>query len=326
MANLPGNSTSEEQQPIPFRTSLYSTIDPAQYPKDYFKGKVVLITGSGRGIGRALGLAFCSLGASVSFTDITLQPAVDAAQEAQKLFPAAEVTSFAADLREYCTLERLHNHTVNTLGEVDILINNAGWGDFLTFDISKPEETWDTITVNLKGPLDMTRLCLPAMVKRKTGVIVCNTTTGAVDNYPFCIPYMIGKTGQGKLMHCLQMEVNEETEIQCFQVHPGCPKTKMGDPETAMRPYARELRPNLWKWVHGYLPSLDEDMELAVWSMVFLASGKVGEFLLFFARFVLISDSSFRRRRSKAAISMQITISAKSSNVSTPLSRTTCTP
>ncbi|KAK4936391.1 hypothetical protein LTR10_022717 [Elasticomyces elasticus] len=112
------------------------------------------------------------------------------------------------------------------------------------------------------------------MVKRKTGVIVCNTTTGAVDNYPFCIPYMIAKTGQGKFIHCLQLELSQETDIQCFHIHPGCPKTMMGDPETAMRPYVRELRPTLWKWVEGYLPSMDEDMALAVWSMVFLASGK----------------------------------------------------
>jgi len=104
-------------------------------------------------------------------------------------------------------------------------------------------------------------------------VIICNTTTGAVDNYPFCIPYMVAKTGQGKFMHSLQMEVID-TEIQCFHIHPGCPKTKMGDPDYAMLPYVRELRPKLREWVYGYLPSLNEDMDLAVWSTIFLAAGK----------------------------------------------------
>ncbi|KAK5193112.1 hypothetical protein LTR99_001768 [Exophiala xenobiotica] len=258
---------------IPFRTSLYPAIRPTQYTDSDFKDKIVLITGSGRGIGRALGLAFCSLGARVCFTDLSPDAAANAAREARETYPAIVVTSIEADMRDYSSLKRLHNHVVATLGEVDILINNAGWGDFTTFDVTRPEDTWDTITVNLKGPLDITRLCLPAMVKRKTGVIICNTTTGAVDNYPFCIPYMLAKTAQGKFMHCLQMELTE-TDVQCFHVHPGCPKTAMGDPETAMRPYVRELRPTLWKWVEGYLPSLDEDMELAVWSMVFLASGK----------------------------------------------------
>jgi len=260
---------------IPFRTSLYPTIDPSQYAKDEFKGKVVLVTGSGRGIGRALGLAFCSLGASVGFTDLKLEDAQNAAREASDLFPGVKVCGTEADMRDYASLERLHRITVEKLGEIDVLINNAGYGDFLTFDISKPEDTWDTLAVNLKGPLDMSRLCLPAMVKRNTGIILCNTTTGAVENYPFCIPYTIAKTGQAKFIHCLQMEL-KDTEIQCFHVHPGCPKTKMGDPEYAMRPYVRELRPKLRDWVFGYLPSLDEDMELAVWSMVFLASGKAG--------------------------------------------------
>lgn len=282
----PNNGTAEKPDKIPFRTSLYPAIHPSQYSNDYFKGKVVLITGSGRGIGRALGLAFCGLGARVAFTDLTLEAAEVAAEEARHLHVNAQVTSFQADLRDYKSLEMLHQHTINTLGDVDILINNAGYGDFLTYDISRPDETWDTITANLKGPLDITRLCLPAMVKRKTGVIICNTTTGAVDNYPFCIPYMIAKTGQGKFMHCLQMELSQDTEIQCFQIHPGCPETKMGDPEYAIREYVRDLRPTLAKWVDGYLPSLDEDMDLAVWSIILLASGKVRQTRLPFQAFL----------------------------------------
>ncbi|KAJ9605132.1 hypothetical protein H2200_010522 [Cladophialophora chaetospira] len=246
----------DETEQIPFHEALYPAIDPAQYPKDFFQGKVILITGSGRGTGRALGLAFCSLSASVVFTDLTQEDANSAAEEARSLYPQARVTSIAADVRDYNLLQKLHQHTLDTLGEVDVLINNAGWGDFLTFDISKSEDTTSS-----DG-------------QTETGVIICTTTTGAVDNYPFCIPYMIAKTGQAKLMHCLQLEVENDTEIQCFHIHPGCPKTKMGDPDYAMRPYVGELRPNLKKWVYGYLPSLNEDMDLAVWSMVFLASGK----------------------------------------------------
>lgn len=275
MSDMGHNEDSQVSSPVRFRTALYDTIAPSQYSQNDFKGKVVVVTGSGRGIGRALGLAFCSLGASVAFTDLTLDSADNAAEEARRLYSEAKVTSIAADVREYSALEELHRHVVDILGDVDILVNNAGYGDFLTFDVSQPEDTWDTITLNLKGALDLTRLVLPTMVERKKGIIICNTTTGAVDNYPHCIPYMLAKTAQGKFMHCLQMELEHHTDIQCFHVHPGCPKTKMGDPDYAMRPYVRELRPNLKKWVYGYLPTLNEDMDLAVWSIVFLASGKV---------------------------------------------------
>ena len=180
---------------IPYHDKIYSTIDPSQYTSSTFSGKVVLITGSGRGIGKSLGLAFSSLGAKVCFTDLTLEPAQLAADEASQLH-GTQTLAVQADIRIYADLERLYRECVDKLGEVDVLVNNAGWGDFLTFDIARPEEYWDTIVLNLKGPMDLTRIVLPAMIKRDTGVIICNTTTGAVDNYPFCIPYMIAKTGQ----------------------------------------------------------------------------------------------------------------------------------
>jgi short-subunit dehydrogenase len=95
----------------------------------------------------------------------------------------------------YADLQRLHRECVAKLGEVDVLVNNAGYGDFVTFDVAREEDYWDTVVLNLKGPMDLTRLVLPGMITRDTGVIICNTTTGAVDNYPFCIPSMIAKTG-----------------------------------------------------------------------------------------------------------------------------------
>ena len=75
-------------------------------------------------------------------------------------------------------------------------------------------------------------------------------------------------------MHCLQMEL-KDTNIKCFHIHPGTPKTRMGDPDYAMREYVQKERPRLKEWVFGYLPNLDEDIRLGVWSMVYLAAGKV---------------------------------------------------
>jgi len=258
---------------IPYHSKMYDAIDKAQYKGDEFKGKVVLITGSGRGIGKALGSAFASLQAKVCFTDIKLEDAQAAADEASAQYHSTTI-AVGADVRQFGDLERLVDETVSKLGPIDVLINNAGYGDFMTYDIARPEEYWDTIVLNLKAPMDLTRLVLPSMIKRDTGTIICNTTTGAVDNYPFCIPYTIAKTGQAKLMHCLYHELKGKN-IRTFHVHPGTPATKMGDPNYAMKPYAQEANPKLKEWVFGYLPLLNEDMDLAVWTMIFLATEKV---------------------------------------------------
>jgi NAD(P)-dependent dehydrogenase (short-subunit alcohol dehydrogenase family) len=241
-----------------------------------FTDKVVLITGSGRGIGKELGLAFSKLGAKVCFTDLTLEPAESASQEAHEKY-GNHTFAVKADIRIFSEIENLVQKTESTLGPVDILINNAGYGDFGTFDVFKPEDYWDIVTLNLKGPMDVTRLVLPSMIQRNSGVIICNTTTGAVDNYPYTIPYMVAKTGQAKFIHCLWHELKalKTTNVKVFHIHPGAPPTRMGDPNYAMRPYAQEANPELKKWVFDYLPSLQEDIGLGVWTMVFLAAGKV---------------------------------------------------
>jgi NAD(P)-dependent dehydrogenase (short-subunit alcohol dehydrogenase family) len=223
---------------IPYRANIYPEIDPTQSSAGAFKDKVVLVTGSGRGIGRELGLSFAGFGAKVCFTDLELKDAQLVADEAT-LRTGSPALAVGADVRVYSDLERLYDETIERLGQVDILINNAGYGDFLPFDIARPEEYWDIMTLNLKAPMDLTRLVLPSMIQRNTGTIICITTTGAMDNYPFCIPYMIAKTGQAKLVHCLHLELKDKN-IRAFHVHPGTPATKMGDPSYAMKPYVQE--------------------------------------------------------------------------------------
>jgi NAD(P)-dependent dehydrogenase (short-subunit alcohol dehydrogenase family) len=258
---------------ILYQTSIYPEIDPSQYSKDEFKDKVVLITGSGRGIGKELGLAFASLGAKVCFTDLKLGDVRAAAHEAAQKTGTQRI-AVGGDVRMYTNLGQLVCETVDKFGPVDVLINNAGDGDFLTYDIAHLDEYWDITTLNLKEPVDLTCLVLPSMIEGNTGTIICNTTMRAVDNCPFCIPYTIAKIEQAKLIDCLHLKL-EDKDIRVFHIHPGTLPTKMGDPSYAMKPYAREACPCLKDWVFQYLPLLQEDIGLGVWTMVYLAAGTV---------------------------------------------------
>jgi 2-hydroxycyclohexanecarboxyl-CoA dehydrogenase len=130
--------------------------------------RVALVTGAGRGIGRAIALRLARDGAAVAFADIDGESAVRAAAEAGTagaLGVEMDVASGAGVIRAVHTVER-------SLGPIDILVNNAGWekaGPFL----ESSEETWDRIiAINLKGVLYCCKSVLPGMVERRHGAVV----------------------------------------------------------------------------------------------------------------------------------------------------------
>ncbi|GAI49111.1 unnamed protein product, partial [marine sediment metagenome] len=132
-------------------------------------GKVALVTGGGRGIGRALALAFAKAGADVATCSRTGGAELNSvAEEIRKL--GRKALTVKADVSRKIDVENLVKQTVTELGDIDILVNNAG------IFIQRPlleieEDTWDSvIAVNLKG----TYLCSQAvgqlMVERRKGI------------------------------------------------------------------------------------------------------------------------------------------------------------
>ena len=135
----------------------YAAIDLAE--------SVVLITGGGRGIGRATGAAFAAHGASVCLADLDLP----AAQEA-----AAEVgaAAFSVDVTSRASFERCVTEVGEQFGRIDVLVNNAGvmpLGGFL----DEPDAlSATTLDVNVWGLIHGMRLVLPAMIERGSGHVV----------------------------------------------------------------------------------------------------------------------------------------------------------
>src|SRR5579871_522069 len=162
---------TESLRKISTHKDVYPAIAPETYNKSDFESKVVIVTGSGSGIGKATGLAFSELGASVAFTDLTQESAQASADEATQKF-GNKTIAVAGNVTKVKDMENLVAETRDKLGPIDIIVFCAGYGMFDTFAVSREEDWWGLIEVNLKGPTDLTRIVLPDMIKRNTGTLI----------------------------------------------------------------------------------------------------------------------------------------------------------
>ncbi len=132
--------------------------------------KVALVTGGGRGIGRAISLRLADEGAKVAIADILAEEASQVVAEiTQNGGHAIVVTTDVTSLEQ---VRACVQHVTDTWGQVDVLVNNAGWDKLEPFADSKPE-TWDKVmAINLRGPISFCHAVIPQMIARKSGKII----------------------------------------------------------------------------------------------------------------------------------------------------------
>ncbi|MEQ9714337.1 MAG: 3-oxoacyl-ACP reductase family protein [Candidatus Asgardarchaeia archaeon] len=136
------------------------------------RNKVALITGSSRGIGKAIALRLAKEGANIAINYLKNKELAEAvAKEAEKF--GVKAKTYQADVSNYSEVEKMIQRIVDDFGTIHILINNAGIipKHFSTFDI--PLEEWEKIlTVNLTGAFYCTKAVLPVMIKNGEGKII----------------------------------------------------------------------------------------------------------------------------------------------------------
>ena len=129
-------------------------------------GKVVVVTGAGRGMGAAIAERLSAEGAKVAVTDVD----GDTALATAKALDAA--AGFRLDITDAAEVTARIAEIVTALGPIDALVNPAGWAKLSPF-LDTDEDLWDRIIdINLRGPIRMIKAVLPAMVERRCGRIV----------------------------------------------------------------------------------------------------------------------------------------------------------
>jgi 3-oxoacyl-[acyl-carrier protein] reductase len=134
------------------------------------EGKVALVTGAGRGIGKAISLLLAQSGCRVVLTART----PDQLDAVQKEISArgGKALTVATDLTKDDEINMLVEKTQQTWGGVDILINNAGWGKRAPVVKAKVEDWDQTLRLNLRAPMVLAKLLLPHMIEKGEGAVI----------------------------------------------------------------------------------------------------------------------------------------------------------
>ncbi|MGD0804720.1 MAG: SDR family oxidoreductase [Candidatus Bathyarchaeia archaeon] len=169
------------------------------------EGKVVLVTGSGRGFGRGMAYAYAREGANVAVAARTVNELTSLKESIEK--KGGECLITPTDLSKVDDLNRLRDTIENKFGRLDVLVNNAATSPWKLFEETSVEE-WDkTISVNLRAPFILSKLFLPMMKKQGKGSIINVSSASAQIGFVAEVGYCPSKFGLEGLTQCLAMEL-----------------------------------------------------------------------------------------------------------------------
>ena len=203
--------------------------------------KVALITGAGRGIGRATALALAAEGVHVGLVGRTLEN-LENVQEELKQYGVKTAVA-AANVSDIDEITKAVESIRGELGPIDILLNNAGISKFGSFMELTPEEWTNILNVNVNGVYYTTRAVLPEMIERGSGDIINISSTAGQKGGAVTSAYSASKAAVIGLSESLMMEVRKHN-IRVTTLTPSTVATDMavdlkltdGNPDKVMQP------------------------------------------------------------------------------------------
>ncbi|MDH6312291.1 3-oxoacyl-[acyl-carrier protein] reductase [Parabacteroides sp. PFB2-10] len=191
------------------------------------EGKVAIVTGAARGIGKAIALKFAAEGAAVAFTDLAIDDNALATQKELEAF-GVKAKGYASNAANFEDTHAVVAEIVKEFGRVDILVNNAGiTRDGLMMRMS--EQQWDmVINVNLKSAFNFVHALTPVMMKQKAGSIINMASVVGVSGNAGQANYSASKAGMIGLAKSIAKELGSRG-IRANAIAPGFIITEMTD-------------------------------------------------------------------------------------------------
>lgn len=189
------------------------------------EGKVALVTGAARGIGKAIALRFASEGADIAFTDLAIDDNGRATEEEIRAL-GVRVKGYASNAANFDEAHKTVEEVVKDFGGLDILVNNAGiTKDGLMLRMS--EAQWDAvIAVNLKSAFNFIHACVPVMMRRRGGSIINMASVVGVHGNAGQANYAASKAGMIALAKSVAQEMGPKG-IRANAIAPGFIETAM---------------------------------------------------------------------------------------------------
>jgi 3-oxoacyl-[acyl-carrier protein] reductase len=170
------------------------------------QGRTVIVTGSGKGIGRGIARRFGAEGCNVLVVARTLADAERVAAEV--IAAGGQARALAADVRRQADMQAMARAATDAFGAIDILCANAGVFPAATLSAMTEADFDAVIATNLKGMFLSVAACLPAMKARRSGrIILTSSITGPVTGYPGWAHYGATKAGQLGFMRTAAIEL-----------------------------------------------------------------------------------------------------------------------
>jgi 2-deoxy-D-gluconate 3-dehydrogenase len=191
------------------------------------EGKVALVTGASRGIGRAIALGFAEAGADVavaarSVDDLeTLAKEIDAA--------GGKAVAVPTDVRERGAIEAMIDKTIDELGRLDIVVNNAGGSNFMSPIVGLRPEGWDKLrTLNLDSVFHATQIAAQRMVDTGGGSIIQMASVAGIDGAQGLSPYSAAKAGVIMMSQAVAKEL-AGSNVRVNSIAPGWIDTPLNE-------------------------------------------------------------------------------------------------